>query len=126
LRRYTKEAEREVEEEERQIRPTGVAGLDLVRTTKALETLRLKHGNVSKAILELVREVSAVERAYEDCKSTVGACKSRRCQPPKVIFRVSAANPRNFRYKFRIIRPNPHESTRKFIRASARLRPNTA
>jgi hypothetical protein len=33
-------------------------------------------------------------------------------QSPKVLFRISDTKPPNFRYKFRIIGPNPRESTR--------------
>jgi hypothetical protein len=75
LVKQAKEAERELEEEERKIRPAGVAALDQIRTPDALEKLKAKHAGLSKAILELVREVHAVEKAYEDCKSTVGLYK---------------------------------------------------
>ena len=43
----------------------GVAGLDAVRTPDALNALRVKHAKVSKAVLELLTDVGAVERAYE-------------------------------------------------------------
>jgi len=73
LVRQAKEVARELEEEERNIRPVGVDPrlLSTIRAPDALDALRAKHAKVSTAIQELVREASAVERAYEDCTSTV-------------------------------------------------------
>ena len=71
LARQVKEVEREMEEEERGIRPTGVAGIDGVRGGGALEALRSKRDGTKKAVSALIDEVTAIERAYEDCKSTV-------------------------------------------------------
>jgi len=61
-----------------------------------------------------VLEHRRVRRLQNLERLTVGASKSCRWQPPKVIYRISAANPPNFRHKFHITHPNPRESTSKF------------
>ena len=43
-----------------------------------------------------------------------GRGERSRWQPPKILFRISAADPQKFRDKFRMVRPNFRESTRKF------------
>ena len=53
--------------------------------------------------------------ADSDRSCMVGASEFCQWHPPKVLSRISAANPSNFRSKFRTMRSNPRESTRRSL-----------
>jgi hypothetical protein len=103
--------------------PQGVLNLSYNMGPRRIDSLCGELGAGGIGAQHVRHLILANNNLTDAAANKVGASKFCRWQPPKVIFRISAATPPNFRYKFRISRPHTHES---IIPESARLRPDPA